>query len=58
MNPNILLILGILTDLVLLIFLSTMIDQIGILFFSLLAVLLLGGTFFAYMLVKKNYRQR
>lgn len=58
MNPNILLIAGIVTDLVLLIFLSTMIDQIGILFFSLLAVLLLGGTFFFYTLVRKNNRQR
>lgn len=58
MNPKLLLIIGIATDLILIIFLSTMIDEIGILFFLFMVIILLGGTFFVYSMITRNNQQR
>lgn len=58
MNPKLLLLIGIATDLFLIIFLSTMIDEIGVLFFVFMVIILLGGTFFVYSMITRNNQQR
>jgi low temperature requirement protein LtrA len=59
LNANFLkyfLVIGIVTDLLLIVYLSTMIEEIGIMFFILLVIMLLGGTLFLYTIIKKNNR--
>ncbi|MEH7886504.1 hypothetical protein V7654_19560 [Bacillus sp. JJ1609] len=58
MNPKLLLLIGIAIDLILIIFLSTMIDEIGILFFVFMVIILLGGTFFVYSMITRNNQKR
>jgi hypothetical protein len=57
-KPGLLLMIGIATDLILIFFLSTMIDEIGIIFFMVMVIILLGGTFFVYSITKRNNGQR
>jgi hypothetical protein len=48
------LIIAVVTDLFLIVYLSTLIDEIGILFFLFMVIILLGGTFFLYSILKRN----
>lgn len=48
------LIISVITDIALIIYLSTLIDEIGFFFFFLLVALLLSGTFLLYAFNKKN----
>lgn len=60
MNPQFMryyLIIAVITDLILIVYLSTLIDEIGILFFLFMVVILLGGTFFLYTILKRNNGQ-
>ncbi|KAA0549950.1 hypothetical protein FZW96_00960 [Bacillus sp. BGMRC 2118] len=53
-NPRIILLVGLLTDLVLTVFLATMIDEIGILIFIIMVMFLFGGTIVFYTLMKRK----
>lgn len=53
-NPRIILLVGLLTDIVLTIFLVTMLDELGILFFIVMVVFLFGGTIVFYNLLKRK----
>lgn len=52
-SPKVLLIGSVITDIVLIVYLLTMIDEIGIGFVILLSALLLGGTFLTYKLISR-----
>lgn len=52
-SPNVLLIGSVITDIVLIIYLFTLIDEIGIGLVILLSALLLGGTFLTYKLMSR-----
>ncbi|WP_176550946.1 hypothetical protein [Bacillus sp. AFS040349] len=52
-SPRVLFIGSILTDIVLIIYLLTLIDEIGLGFVILLSALLLGGTFITYKFMSK-----
>jgi hypothetical protein len=57
MNPKNIryfLIISVITDIVLIAYLSTLTAEIGFFFFFFLAALLLGGTFLFYIFYKKN----
>lgn len=50
------LITSVITDIALIAYLSTLIDEIGFFFFFLMVALLLSGTFLLYTFYKKNNR--
>ncbi|WP_273131156.1 hypothetical protein ACNRWW_07000 [Metabacillus sp. HB246100] len=52
-SPKVLLIGSILTDIILIVYLFTLIDEMGVGFFLLLSGLLLGGTFLTYKLMSR-----
>jgi hypothetical protein len=50
------LIISIITDIALIAYLITLIDEIGFFFFFLLVILLLSGTYLLYIVYKRNNR--
>ncbi|MCM3160103.1 hypothetical protein [Metabacillus litoralis] len=52
-SPRVLFIGSILTDIILIIYLLTLIDEIGLGFVILLSTLLIGGTFITYKFMSK-----
>ena len=50
------LIISVITDIALIAYLSTLIEEIGFFFFLLLVILLLSGTYLLYTVYKKNNR--
>ncbi|WP_158638564.1 hypothetical protein [Metabacillus litoralis] len=52
-SPKVLLIGSVITDIAIIIYLVTLIDEMGIGFVILLSALLLGATFFTYRIMSK-----
>lgn len=50
------LIISVITDIALIVYLCTLIDEIGFFFFFLLVILLLSGTYLLYTIYKRNNR--
>ncbi|MBM7662087.1 hypothetical protein JOC85_002894 [Bacillus mesophilus] len=53
---RILLIVGLITDVVITVFMLTFIDEIGILMFIVVVAFLFGGTIFSYRMLRKGFK--